>query len=117
MTGVDQTTPIGTAVTGNGSSTTPSATVTTAANELVVDGVIIEHTAAFSVGANQTQRFQNIASTGFIKHAASTQDGADGGVMSWTNGGSTNWAVIATPFKPVAVVTTVPRLTLLGVGQ
>lgn len=102
MTGVDQSSPVGTPVTAGGVSTTPSATVTTAANELIVDFLVIEHTAALSVGANQTSRFSNIASSGFIKHASSTQAGADGGAMTWTNGGSTNWATIATPFKPVA---------------
>ena len=118
MTGVDQSTPIGTAVTQFGVSTTPSVTVTSEANGLVVDSVAIEYFGALSVGAGQSQRWNDVGSGGYLKHAGSTEPGAASVTMSWSYGTSTNWANIATPFKPVAVAASaVPLGTLLGVGQ
>ncbi len=103
MTGVDQSTPTGTANTATGSSTTPSVVVSSATDELVVDTLFIDHTAALSVGAGQTERVNAITSNGFIKYTASTEPGASSVTMDWTNGGSTTWAIVATPFKAVAV--------------
>lgn len=100
ITGVDQTTPHGTAAIGAGESgTTATATVTTAAGELVVDVVFVGATAV-TVGANQTSRWE-IDST--RSAGGSTQDGADGGVMTWTLA-SDDWAIAAVPLKPVSAV-------------
>jgi hypothetical protein len=118
FTGVDQTTPIGTAVTASDSSTAPSATVASVtADDFVVDILGIAHSGTLTVGANQTQR-ANTTAAGFYKYAASTQDGGDGGVMSWSNSTSQAWASSAVPIKAVASAATLPHhLLLLGVGR
>jgi hypothetical protein len=117
FTGVDQTTPIGTAVTASDSSTTPSVTVTANADDFVVDILGIAHSGTLTVGANQTQR-ANTTAGGFYKYATSTQDGGDGGVMSWSNSTSQAWAISAVPIKAVSAAATLPHhLMLLGVGR
>lgn len=100
-TDAHQTTPLGTAVTATGTSTTPSVTVSSAADELVDDGLVIIHGGTLSVGAGQTQRWNAIASGGFIKYAGSTEGGAASTTMSWSNSSSQTWAIVAVPIKPV----------------
>ena len=100
-TDAHQTTPLGTAVTATGTSTTPSVTVSSAADELVDDGLVIIHGGTLSVGAGQTQRWNAIASSGFIKYAGSTEGGAASTTMSWSNSSSQTWAIVAVPIKPV----------------
>jgi hypothetical protein len=118
FTGVDQSTPLGTAVTAADSSVTPSVTVTgLTADDFVVDIMGIAHSGTLTVGANQTQRANAVAG-GFYKHAASTQDGGDGGVMSWSNSTSQAWAISAVPIKAIASAASLPHhLLLLGVGR
>lgn len=117
FTGVDQTTPLGTAVTATNTSTSPSATVTANADDFIVDILGIAHSDILTVGANQTQRV-NTTAAGFYKYACSTQDGADGGVMSWTNGTSQAWAISAVPIKAATTAATLPHhFMLLGVGR
>lgn len=99
-TDVHQTIPLGTAVTATGTSTTPSVTVSSAADELVDDGLVIIHSGTLSVGAGQTQRWNAIAG-GFIKYAGSTEGGAASTTMSWSNSSSQAWAIVAVPIKPV----------------
>jgi len=116
-TGVDQTTPIGTANTATGTSTAPSVTVASVgADDVVVDQLTIVHSGTLSVGANQTERVNAISPSGFLKYVASTQDGADGGVMSWSNSTSQAWSIASVAFKPVAVAAVTPLRTLRGVG-
>ena len=100
-TDAHQTTPLGTAVTATGTSTTPSVTVSSAADELVDDGLVIIHGGTLSVGAGQTQRWNAIATSGFIKYAGSTEGGAASTTMSWSNSSSQTWAIVAVPIKPV----------------
>jgi len=64
FTGADQTTPLGTAVTATGTSTTPSVTVSSAAGEIVIDGLVIVHGGTLTVGGSQTQQWNSIASGG-----------------------------------------------------
>lgn len=104
FTGADQTTPLGTAVTATGTSTTPSVTVSSAAGEIVIDGLVITHGSTLTVGGSQTQRWNAIASGGFIKYAGSTQNGASSTTNTWTSGNSQTWAQGAVPVKPVASV-------------
>lgn len=99
-TGVHQTVPLGTAVTATGTSTTPSVTVSSAADELVDDGLVIIHGDTLSVGAGQTQRWNAVAGSGFIKYAGSTEGGAASTTMSWSNTSSQTWAIVAVPIKP-----------------
>lgn len=117
FTGADQTTPLGTAVTATGTSTTPSVTVSSAAGEIVVDGLAIIHGSTLTVGGSQTQQWNAIATGGFIKYAGSTQNGAASTTNTWTNGNSQTWAQGAVPVKPVAVASSAPKRALFGVGQ
>lgn len=100
LTGVHQTVPFGTPVTATGTDTTPTVTVSSAADELVVDGLVIIHSGTLSVGAGQTQRWNAIATFGFIKYAGSTEVGAASTTMSWSNSSSQTWAIVAVPIKP-----------------
>ena len=105
FTGVDQATPIGTAAHANGSSTTPSATVSSAAGELVVDALCWNsNVATASVGAGQTQLDNDTTSAGSQEtgEANSDEAGAASVTMSWTLSGSTGWSLIAVPLKPAA---------------
>lgn len=115
FTGADQTTPLGTAVTATGTSTTPSVTVSSAAGEIVVDGLAIIHGGTLTVGGSQTQRWNEIALAGTIKYAGSTQGGAASTTNTWTNSTSQVWAQGAVPVKPVAVSAS-SRFTLTGIG-
>lgn len=99
---VHQTVPFGTAVTATGTDTTPTVTVSSAADELVDDGLVIIHGGTLSVGAGQTQRWNAIATFGFIKYAGSTEVGAASTTMSWSNSNSQTWAIVAVPIKPTA---------------
>lgn len=101
FTDAHQTTPYGTPVTGTGTSTTPSVSVSSAATEIVLDGIVIVHGGTLTVGAGQTQRTNEIGGGGSIKHAASTETGAASTTMSWSNSSSQVWASSAFAVKPV----------------
>ena len=96
LTGVDQTTPVGTPQTQGPNGSATSATVTIAsvgANDLVVDNVVVDYsvtTPTFTAGADQTD--QASLSDGSVVGVAShlsTQPGSAGGVMSWSWAGGT----------------------------
>ena len=116
LTGVHQTTPVGTAATSTGTATSGSVTVgSVGADDLVVDALITND--AETVGADQTGRWDRI--NGFVEGVGSTQPGTAGGVMSWSWGSSKNFALGAMAFKPAAGAASVvtPRsFALLGVG-
>lgn len=114
-TGVDQTTPHGTAVTASGTSTTASVTVTSAAGELVIDCAMTANSAAVAtVGAGQTQRANFGDATNHL-HLGSEEAGAASTVMSWTFTAD-GWGTIGVPLKPVSAAATVCRRMMLGVG-
>lgn len=115
LTGVDQTTTFGTEITGTGSNSAPSVTVTTASGELVVDIVAWNVGGGQTPGANQTQRDSARSLSTVISTSISTQAGADGGVMSWTQNGTVAWIQIAVPVKAAASAVTC-RMMLMGVG-
>jgi len=102
LTGVDQTTAIGTQAVNSGTDTTPTVNVTSAANEYVIDALIITHGGTLTVDGSQTQQAQAIGGSGFIKGASSTEGGAATTTMSWGNSSSQAWAIVGTPFKPVS---------------
>ncbi len=117
-TDAHQTTPFGTAVTATGTSTTPTVNVSSAADEIVVDALNILHNGTLTVGAGQTQRWQAIGGSGFIKYAGSTETGSATTTMSWANSTSQAWAISAVPVKPVGAAAATVRLrTFVGVGQ
>ena len=113
MTGVDQTTPVGTPATANG--TTSPATVTVGsvgADDLVVDNMKVFATP--TIGADQTESYNDIGGAQNVRGA--TQPGTAGGVMSWTFTNAT-WGTGAIAFKPSAAAAAPPMLPLLGVGM
>ncbi|MFQ5741987.1 MAG: hypothetical protein ACE5HV_00180 [Acidobacteriota bacterium] len=100
-TGVDQTTPVGTAATASGESFTPSVTVTSATGELVVDNVCHAGGGAGTPDATQTERYDNIdvvdgSALGSDKAGAASVD------MGWTIG-EVAWATVGASLKPAAV--------------
>lgn len=119
MTGVDQTTPTGTAATATGTSTAPSVNVSGATDDLAVDCMsAVQQTA--TVGAGQTQRWNATGGTS-VRGAGSTEPGAATVTMSWTLGASVAWAIVAVAAKaaggaPPAGPPT-GGLALMGVGK
>ena len=98
-TGVDPTTPWGTAATASGTSTAPSVTVTSAANELPVDAMACKGDPVITVGAGQTQRWNRSSGSG-PSLAGSEEPGAASVVLSWSLNPSKVWALVAAPLKP-----------------
>lgn len=113
-TGVNQSSPLGTAVTDKGSASSASLTTTSVANDLVVD--LLAHrgdltTNPITPGAGQTARWNtrttmDSATTG-VTGGASEKAGA-AVTMTWTWPTSRAWAAIAVPLKPVPPDTTAP---------
>ncbi len=102
-TGVHQTTPLGTAVGGSANSATASVVVSSAANELVVDGVASLNDASIAVGAGQTLRYRAGATGASFSpvSTSSTEPGAASVTMSWSlPGAQPFWAIVAVPIKP-----------------
>mgnify|MGYP001566525108 CR=1 FL=1 len=105
LTGVDQTTPVGTpAFHEAASGTTPSATVgTVGSDDLVVDMLFGFDSASVnpSPGANQTEVVGQQSGSAFFNN--SYQAGVNGGVMSWTKSLNYEFMLGAVAFKPSAV--------------
>lgn len=121
MTGVDQTTPVGTAVTaqgdGVGGSATPSVTVASVGtDDMVVDNIWYSWVADASAGAGQTQRYNTDYATQRFSRG-STQSGVDGGVMSWTGGSMNDWILGAIAFKPLITSPAAPTITSQAGGH
>ena len=113
MTGVDQTTPTGTAASDPiAFDVSPSATVSSVnADDMVVDFLVDQNSP--TVGANQTERI-NPANTSFPTYfRVSTQAGSDGGVMSWTHTGNGTRGLHALAFK-AAPTGPVPSLYVIS---
>lgn len=105
--GVDQSTPIGTQAKATGADAGPATVnVSSAAGELVVDGVMIGANTGQSatVGGGQTQRvnFCYNSNCDEMITGASEEAGAGTTTMSWTMGQVAYWAIIAVPLKPAA---------------
>jgi len=91
-----------TTITGNGTSATPSVTVTTAAGELIIDCLGQSFTAGDTLAVNANQTEQSKISGGATILGSSSQLGSDGGVMSWTNSNSRAYGFVAASFDPAA---------------
>lgn len=102
FTGAHQTVSFGTPVMASGTDTTPTVSVPSAADELVLDTTIINHSGTYAVGAGQTSRWNAISSNGYLKYSGSTETGAGPTVMSWSNTTIQPWIIAAVPIKPVA---------------
>ena len=109
MTGVDQTTPVGTPATAEHlTSTTPSVTVgSVGADDMVVDCLVTDYTGTQAAGADQDGRVDQNELTWDQYLNCSTQPGSAGGDMSWTLSGgafqySMGWGLGAIAFKAAA---------------
>ena len=116
FTGVDQSTPLGAFASGFGyGESTASATVSSAADELVFGVVSIDdpNFRVLTEGAGQTERWEldGFQTTG----GGSTAPGAESVNMSWTWPASDNWAAGGVSIKPSAA-NTAPTFAI-GVGD
>lgn len=97
--GVDQSTPIGNTQVAVGTGTSATVTLTgVSTGDMCVDVLGVDHSdgsnsaTAETPGADQTDLFTEVVSTGSFPMglSGSYQEGADGGVMSWTIGATGN---------------------------
>lgn len=104
LTGVHQTTPVGTAATAEGSSTAPSVAVTSASGELVLDASCGFFPAGtVTPDASQTPRVENENWGGNEGIASITSEaGAASVTMSHTLGSSAPWSIVGISFKPAS---------------
>ena len=94
--GVNQSAPTSSYNQNNGSSTTPSVTVTSAVNDLVIDGVYANQG---TLTCGQTQIYNMYQSWDNTIGGGSSKDGAASVVMSWTSA-NTSWVIGGTSFRP-----------------
>ena len=100
FTNVDQTTPVGTFFSESGTSSSISKNVTGVLDgELVVDVLGTKSSPTATVGASQTQRW-NENYSGDLRTAASTEAGTGTVTMSWSLSESKEWALAAVALKP-----------------
>ena len=99
--GVNQDDTFGTLVGTTGTDGTPTATVTTAADEEILAVVGIEGTERVSAGTNETEKWDATQDVG--SGSGFTQDGVNGGVMAPSldaQAGTEKWVEIAVSIKP-----------------
>ncbi len=111
FTGVNQATPLGSAVSAIGTGTTPSVASTSAVGEPLYDVVgAVGTTAPTVAGATQTVRQTNTTASGLdhvvIGSSTAPGEGATSITMSWTIP-SADWAQIAVPIKASTPLTDV----------
>ena len=102
FTGVDPTTPVGTAVSATGSGSPGTVTVPSASGEVVLDclGAMASGSAP-SPASGQTSNWSDFDAGGYTHAASSYLAGTPSTVMAHTLSGSPAWAKIAIPLKPV----------------
>lgn len=103
-TGVHQTTALGTHAATSGLSTSPSTSVSSAADELVVDALGHRENSTATKDASQTLRGSISSGSGssFTETNCSEEAGAASVTMSWALGTSVSWGLIAVPVKPAS---------------
>jgi hypothetical protein len=103
FTGVDQASPVRTAIGANAISASPTISVSSAVDDVVVDGAWLG-TAVDSIapGTGQTLRWSELAIGGpYLSGGGSTENGAANVTMSWTGGPTLNeWCISALSLKP-----------------
>ena len=102
---VDQTTPLGTPGSANGSSTASSVTLTGLnGNELIFDNLFqgaSSSSQTLTVGQAQTQQWNQFVSN--TAASASIEEATGNSVtMSWTAASSSYWAIVAVPLNPAS---------------
>lgn len=100
-TGVDPTTPVGTAVTAIGSGSPASVTVPSNSSEVVMDCLgSLASGSPPTVASGQTQNWSTFDGGGSIHSASGYVSGAPSTVMAWTLSGSPQWSMLGVPIKP-----------------
>lgn len=112
--GVNQTTPVRTAVKQTGTGTSASVTVASVTvDDLCFDSLEIDATGhAAAPGADQTERWDQVSQAGRNDGVCSTQPGTAGGVMSYTWTGSDIFNYIASAFIGIAADAPPPSLVM-----
>ena len=111
--GVHQTSPFGVLASTTGNSAAPSIAVASGENEVVIDAVSQQGSnagaVALTVGANQTQLWQDAYVTtpkaNSTTGASSYEAGAASVTMSWSSSASSNWAIGGVSLKPAPIAT------------
>ncbi len=102
--GVDQAAPTSAFATGTGNSYTPALTIASAAGELVIDSLGKRSVVSGTVGAGQTEKYQELSgsSGGDVWGSSSTRPGAASVTMRWTisGSGSGEYAMAAVSLRP-----------------
>lgn len=102
FTGVDPTTPVGSAVPAIGSGSPASVTVPSASGEVVLDCMASLAAGSIpTVASGQTSNFSTFDTAGFTHNASSYVAGVPSTVSAWTLSGSPQWAMLGLPIKPV----------------
>lgn len=100
FTNVDQTTPLGTAVTNTGSSTTPTVSVTAVVGNVVVDVVGHTGTTTPTVNGSQTQMWNSAGGASNSRHFASRETaGGTTVAMDWSGAANSAWASVGVAVK------------------
>jgi len=118
LSGVHQTTPIGTPAKANGVGTAQTVTVTSAAGELVIDassgGSTYSARGAGQTGIPNANGWINVNNNSSGGNGAwSYESGAASVVMSWTLS-SDGWQTVAVSFKPAAAGPVTPIMGMVG---
>ena len=122
FTGVDQTTPLGTAAkAASAGSDAPTVTVTTVARDMVVDSLAqgdeSSNTATNAAGTYQTERHDVGQSTNHAGGAGSTEVATGTSTtMSWTLGNSMPWAIIGVAIKGQAGTAAAPLVVTKAIS-
>ncbi|MFZ2651434.1 MAG: DUF4347 domain-containing protein, partial [Burkholderiaceae bacterium] len=115
--GVDQTTPLDTAVTGRANTGPASLTVASSSGDMVLDVAGSLGVSSSSVGAGQTELFTQMNGSGpsDVWATSSTEPGASSVDMSESYSGSGGrWAAIAVTINQVGASNTAPAITSDG---
>lgn len=105
--GVNQTTPLGTAVAATGLTATPTASIaTTDNNQIVVDSMAAETNIGAAAGAGQSIIYNNSVGTTLRGASSSKLDAVAPLTMSWTLGTAQRWAEVIVSIKAAPTAAT-----------
>jgi hypothetical protein len=118
FTNVHQTTPLGSPAANQGVGTSASISVSSAANELVADCLLMGDPLSVTAGAGQTppKWTQTTDTGGGLDYlgGGSTKVGIASTVMSWSQANPHDWALIGVSIKPVAAAAAARRKGVYG---
>lgn len=97
---IDAISAYGATASGTNLSATPSVTVATNTGETIVDMVAGRKDVAVTAGANETLQMDTLHPTIDLRGTTSTKAGVNGGVMTYTFGGNTYWALAVVSLLP-----------------